>query len=137
MWIEKRERQSIEGVIDIKTVKRDEQHWRKYYAERKLVIIPVRKITTIMLNDFLNDSITTFKLSQKEFNNMKTILNAVFQIALDKELLSVNPLLNVHTDVKFRSIQKKKDGSRLYLEKKRTPLKNFSIRKGLWKPIRF
>ena len=47
---------------------------------------------------------------------MKTILNAVFQIAMDKDILSVNPLLNTHTEVKFRSIQKKKDGSKLYLE---------------------
>jgi hypothetical protein len=106
---EKRERQCIKGVIDIKTVKRDEQHWRKYYAESKLVTIPVKKITTRMLNDFLNDSITTFKFSQKEFNNMKTILNAIFQIAMDKEFLSVNPLLNSHTDVTFHSIQKKKE----------------------------
>ncbi len=65
MWIEKRERQSVEGVIDIKTVKRDEQHWRKYYADNKLVAIPFKKITTKMLNDFLSDSITTFKLSRK------------------------------------------------------------------------
>ncbi len=56
---------------------------------------------------------------------MKTILNAVFQIALDKELLSVNPLLHSHTDVKFRSIQKKKDGSRLYLEKEMEILEDF------------
>lgn len=56
---------------------------------------------------------------------MKTILNAVFQIAMDKEILSVNSLLNSHTDVKFRSIQKKKDGSRLYLEKEMDILKEF------------
>lgn len=124
MWVEKRGKQSVESTIDIKTVKRDEQHWRKYYADNKLVTIPIKKITTRM-NDFLNDSITTFKFSRKEFNNMKTILNAVFQIALDKELLSVNPLLNAHTDVKFRSIQKKKDGSRLYLEKEMEILDDF------------
>ncbi len=116
MWIEKRGKQSAEGVIDIKTVKRDEQHWRKYYADNKLITIPIKKVTTRMLNDFLNDSITTFKFSRKEFNNMKTILNAVYRIAMDKEILSVNPLLNTHTDVKFRSIQRKKDGSKLYLE---------------------
>lgn len=117
LWVEKRKKQSVE---DVKTVKRDEQHWRKYYADNKLVItIPIKKITTRMLNDFLNDSITTFKLSRKEFNNMKTILHAAFQIALDKELLLINPILNAHTDVKFRSIQKKKDGSRLYLEKEK------------------
>jgi integrase len=130
MWVEKRGKQSVEGTIDIKTVKRDEQHWCKYYANNKLVTIPIKKITTKMLNDFLNDSITTFKLSRKEFNNMKTILNAVYQIALDKELLSVNPLLNAHTDVKFRSIQKKKDGSRLYLEKEKDPLEELLYQKG-------
>lgn len=125
MWVEKRGKQSVEGTIDIKTVKRDEQHWRKYYADNKLVTIPIKKITTKMLNDFLNDSITIFKFSRKEFNNMKTILNAVYQIAMDKEILSVNPLLNTHTDVKFRSIQKKKDGSRLYLEKEMEILEDF------------
>lgn len=125
LWIEKRGKQSVEGTIDIKTVKRDEQHWRKYYIDNKLVTIPIKKITTKMLNDFLNDSITTFKFSRKEFNNMKTILNAVYQIAMDKEILSVNPLLNTHTDVKFRSIQKKKDGSRLYLEKEMEVLEDF------------
>ena len=66
-----------------------------------------------------------FKFSRKEFNNMKTILNAVYQIVMDKEILSVNPLLNTHTDVKIRSIQKKKDGSRLYLEKEMEVLEDF------------
>ncbi len=83
-----------------------------------------------MLNDFLNDSITTFKFSRKEFNNMKTILNSVFQIAMGKEILSVNPLLNTHTSIKFRSIQKKKDGSKLYLEKEMEILEDFLYQQG-------
>ncbi len=108
MWVEKRKKQSVEGIIDVKTVNRDEQHWRKYYTDNKLVTIPIKKITTRMLNDFLNDSITIFKLSRKEFNNMKTILHAAFQIALDKELLLINPLLNAHTDVKFARFKRKR-----------------------------
>lgn len=130
MWIKKREKQALDGMIDLKTVKRDEQHWRKYYVGSKLVAIPVKKITTRMLNDFLNDSITTFKFSRKEFNNMKTILNAVFQIAMDQEILSVNPLINTHTDVKFRSIQKKKDGSKLYLEQEMEILEDYLYQQG-------
>ena len=116
VWIEKRGKQALEGNIDIKTVKRDDEHWIKYYTSNKLVTIPVKKITTKMLNEFLNDSITMFKLSRKEMNNMKTILNAVFKLAMDLEILTINPLLNAHVDVKFRSVQKKKDGSKLYLE---------------------
>lgn len=130
MWIKKREKQALDEMIDLKTVKRDEQHWRKYYAKSKLVTIPVKKITTRMLNDFLNDSITTFKFSRKEFNNMKTILNAVFQIVIDRDILSVNPLLNTHMDVKFRSIQKKKDGSKLYLENEMEILEDYLYQEG-------
>ena len=130
MWIEKRGKQSVVGTIDIKTVKRDEQHWRKYYVRNKLVTIPIKIVTTRMLNNFPNNSITTFKFSRKEFNNVKTILNAVFQIAMDKEILSVNPLLNTHTNIKFRSIQKKKDGSRLYLEKEIEILEDFLYQQG-------
>jgi len=125
VWIEKRGKQALEDVIDIKTVKRGEEYWAKYYAGHKLVTIPVKKITTKMLKEFLNDSITTFKLSRKELNNMKTILNAVFMIAMDMEILIVNPMSNVRTDVKFRSIQKKKDGSKLYLENEMEILEAF------------
>jgi integrase len=125
VWIEKRVKQALEGNIDIKTVKRDDEHWLKYYAGNKLVTIPVKKITTKMLNEFLNDSITTFKLSRKEMNNMKTILNAVFKLAMDLEILTVNPLLNACIDVKFRSVQKKKDGSKLYLENEMEILEDY------------
>lgn len=125
VWIEKREKQACDGNIDIKTVKRDDEHWRKYYAGNKLVTIPVKKITTKMLNDFLNDAITTFKLSRKEMNNMKTILNAVFKLVMDLEILSVNPLLNARAEVKFRSVQKKKDGSKLYLENEMKILEDY------------
>ena len=117
-------------MLDLKTVKRDEEHWEKYYEGTKLVTIPVKKITTKMLNEFLNNSITMFKLSRKEMNNMKTILNAVYQLAIDMEILTVNPLLNVRTDVKFRTIQKKKDGSRLYLENEMEILENFLYQQG-------
>jgi hypothetical protein len=62
---------------------------------------------------------------------MKTILNAVYRIAMDKEILSVNPLLNTHTDVKFRSIQRKKDGTKLYLENEMEILEDFHYQQGI------
>ncbi|MDF2804530.1 MAG: site-specific integrase [Anaerocolumna sp.] len=130
VWVEKREKQVLDEMIDLKTVKRDEEHWEKYYAGTKLVTTPVKKITTKMLNEFLNASITTFKLLRKEMNNMKTILNAVYQLAMDMEILTVNPLLNVRTDVKFRTIQKKKDGSKLYLDNEMEILEQYLYQQG-------
>jgi|GEM_PF-4994728 hypothetical protein len=51
-----------------------------------------------MLTDFLNDAITTFKLSRKEMNNMRTMLNAVFKLIMDLDILTFNPLLNVRAE---------------------------------------
>lgn len=130
VWIEKRENQALEGMIDLKTVKRDEEHWKRYYVKTKLVTVPVKKITTKMLNEFLNNSITTFKLSRKEMNNMKTILNAAFMIAMDMEILFINPMSTLRTDVKFRTIQKKKDGSKLYLDNEMEILEEFLYQQG-------
>ena len=129
IWVEARMKQALLEIIDIKTVRRDEQHWNKYYKDSNLITMPVRKVTTKKLNEFLNDSITTHKLSRKEYNNMKTILIAVFRIAIDKEILAVNPMSNIHVDVKFRSIQKKRDGSKLYLEKEMEKLEEFLYEK--------
>lgn len=44
---------------------------------------------------------------------------------MDLEILTVNPLLNARAEVKFRSVQKKKDGSKLYLENEVELLENF------------
>ncbi|MDF2941555.1 MAG: hypothetical protein K0S01_413 [Herbinix sp.] len=58
-------------------------------------------------------------------NNMKTILHAVFKLAMDFEILTVNPLLNARTEAKIRSVQKKKDDLKLYLENEMEILEAF------------
>ena len=42
-WIEKRGEQALDGNIDIKPVKRDDEHRLKYYAGEKLVTIPLKR----------------------------------------------------------------------------------------------
>jgi hypothetical protein len=41
-------------------------------------------------------------------NNMKTILHAVFKLAMDFEILTVNPLLNARTEAKIRLFSEEK-----------------------------
>ncbi len=126
IWVKiRREKAMTTNSLDIKTVKRDEEHWQKYFIGKKLITLPIRKLTVRMLNNFLNDSITTFSLSRKEFSNMKTILNAIFQIAMDEEVLVSNPLLNARTTVKFHAVKKRRDGSKIFLEKEQDPLEEY------------
>lgn len=101
--------------LNIKTVKRDTEHWNKYYKEHSIVYVPISKLTTKIMNDFFNSTITKFNLSNKEYNNMKSIMIALMRIAIDEEIIVENPMNGIYIKSKFRAIRKKSDGSKLYL----------------------
>lgn len=101
--------------INIKTVRRDNEHWNKYYIDHSIIHVPISKITTKMLNDFFNATITKFNLSNREYNNMKSIMIALMRIAIDEEIIVENPMNGIYIKSKFRAVRKKNDGSKLYL----------------------
>ncbi len=68
-----------------------------------------------MLNDFFNSTITKFNLSNREYNNMKSIMIALMRIAIDEEIIVENPMNGIYIKSKFRAVRKKSDGSKLYL----------------------
>lgn len=101
--------------LNIKTVRRDNEHWNKYYKDHSIIHVPISKLTTKMLNDFFNATITKFNLSNREYNNMKSIMIALMRIAIDEEIIVENPMNGIYIKAKFRAIRKKSDGSKLYL----------------------
>ena len=101
--------------LNIKTVRRDNEHWNKYYKDHPIIQAPISKLTTKMLNDFFNATITKFNLSNREYNNMKSIMIALMRIAIDEEIIMENPMNGIYIKAKFRAIRKKSDGSKLYL----------------------
>ncbi len=111
-WMEGRLK---DKTINIKTVKRDNEHWNKYYKDHSIILVPIPKLTTKMLNDFFNATITKFNLSNKEYNNMKSIMIALIRIAIDEEIIIENPMNGIYIKAKFRAVRKKSDGSKLYL----------------------
>jgi hypothetical protein len=36
----------------------NDEHWNKYYKEHSIIHVPISKLTTKMLNDFFNATIT-------------------------------------------------------------------------------
>ncbi len=101
--------------LNIKTVRRDNEHWNKYYKEHSIINVPISKLTTKMINDFFNATITKFNLSNREYNNMKSIMIALMRIAIDEEIIATNPMNGIYIKAKFRAVRKKSDGSKLYL----------------------
>lgn len=101
--------------LNIKTVRRNNEHWNKYYKDHSIIQVPISKLTTKMLNDFFNATITKFNLSNREYNNMKSIMIALMRIAIDEEIIMENPMNGIYIKAKFRAVRKKSDGSKLYL----------------------
>ncbi len=110
----KEERLTDENV-NVKSVRRYNQLWIKYYKENPIINVPISRITTKILNDFFNTIITKFRLSNKEYNNMKSIMIALLRIAIDDEIIIENPMNGIYIKSKFRAIRKKNDGSKVYL----------------------
>lgn len=63
------------------TILRHRQHFKKYIASSKLYQIRILKITEILLETECNRIVKGFNLSNKEWVNLKTILNGMFEYA--------------------------------------------------------
>ena len=108
--------------VNVKTVRRDCQHWDKYYKNNPIIHVPISKLTTKMLSDFFNTVITDFSLSNKEYNNMKSIMIALIRNALDQEIIAENPMNAITIKSKFRAIRKQNNGTKVYLSDEYTKL---------------
>ena len=96
------------------TIKRHEQHYRKYFEGTPLFSKAVADVTKVELESFCNGIIKEHNLSSKEFTNIKTILMGMFNYAVDKEMISQSPMDRVRIRVKFRQIQKKSGKTQTY-----------------------
>ena len=69
------------------TIKRHEQHYRKYFEDSVLHDTKVRKIDELLLETECNRIVKDFNLPRKEWGNVKTILNGMFGYAVRKKYL--------------------------------------------------
>lgn len=112
IWIEKRK---MEGM-SIRTIKRNEEHWNKYYKIHKIVTIPIQNINAEQIEQFFYETIKKFELTAKELGNMKFIFVDMMKYAKRKELILTNPFLDVEIKTNGCRPQKKQnDTSRVYL----------------------
>jgi integrase len=89
------------------TIKRHEQHYRKYFEPSILNKTKVKRIDELMLETECNRIIREFNLPRKEWGNIKTILNGMFEYAIRKKYIPVNPMEKVQILVKFKQVVRK------------------------------
>lgn len=96
------------------TIKRHEQHYRRYFERSELHNTPARQIDTLLLESECNRLVKEYHMSRKEWNNVKTILLGCFEYAVRKKYIAENPMDGVRILVKYRQVVKKTGKTETY-----------------------
>jgi len=89
------------------TITRHRQHYRKYFEKSKLHTMKLKQIDSLLLEMECNRIVKEFNLSRKEWTNVKTILLGMYDYAMRKKYLTVNPMDDVEIHVKYRQVIRK------------------------------
>ena len=96
------------------TIKRHKQHYRKYFEPSLLDGRKIRYMDELLLETECNRIVKDFNLPRKEWCNIKTILNGMFEYAVRKKYLAENPMDKVKILVKFKQVVRKTGKTETY-----------------------
>lgn len=96
----------------MKTIRRHEQHWRKYFD--KLKERELSSFDRLELQKECNLLVKENHLSSKEWQNVKTILSGMFDYAGEKGYIDGDMMRKVKITVKFRQVNKKSGKEETY-----------------------
>lgn len=90
-WLEKRKTENLSP----RTILRNQEHWNKYYQGNSIIKLPLEKLTTDAIEQYLHDVIKKFYITVKELTNMQFILTDMLKMARRKGLMYADPLRDI------------------------------------------
>ena len=87
------------------TVTRYHQIWNKYYEHEKISDVPITTIKASDIKRFFKEITGGRTMSRKNFVNIKSIFNVVYDLAVDNDLVDSNLSRNLSCrDLKFKAV---------------------------------
>lgn len=83
------------GLTD-ETQKRTRRDWERYYAHSALADRPISEIKASELNKFLKRTCDRYELTRNGYMNLKSILNLIYDYAVDEDIVDFNRGREVH-----------------------------------------
>ena len=100
------------------TLLRYEQVYHRHLEPSQIHSMPLKKIDVLTLEAECNRIVRNegggAPLTKKAWNNVKTVLNGVYDYAMRKHYITENPLLQVRIEVKFRQVNRKMSSVRTF-----------------------
>lgn len=79
--------------LDENTLRKDQNHYDKFYKHHKIMKIPIKKLTAYDVTNFINECIVDYSLTRKATHNMKLIIKELCALtafySLTSEILYV------------------------------------------------
>ncbi len=85
-------------------VKRLNSDYKRYLSDCPLIKMPITDIKTITIKEWMFNYLKDHELTKRQFNNMKTILNQLFDYALDYDIIQSNPSRSIH-NISFKHFE--------------------------------
>ena len=80
VWLESR----MLEANNVRTVKRNDQDWRRYYQDTAITKIPMKQLTSNQLKDWAHRMIADRELDKKSYYNMTVIIKKCFEYAAEE-----------------------------------------------------
>ena len=87
------------------TIERDTCLWRKHCEDQPITQRPVQELRASEIKKFYKSRTAGKAITRKELNNVKSILNGILALAVDRDILQANPAAAVTTkDLKCKVV---------------------------------
>lgn len=107
------------------TIKRHQQHYRKYFEPSALHDMKIKRIDELLLEKECNRIVKEFNLPRKEWCNAKGILNGMYEYAMRKKYITENPINKVQILVKYRQVVHKTGKTETYNSEELASINDF------------
>lgn len=92
-WIEYRRN---ETAVKEKTIKENCFLWNAYLKDHEITRKPLKSLMPINYIVFFRSITKDRKMTRKRFNDMKSVINGIIYFAIEKEIISHNPLNDIN-----------------------------------------
>lgn len=111
LWLQSRKLE----VNSIGTVKKNDQDWRRYYLNDKIIDKPLSTLSVQELKDWAHKKINDHNFNKREYYNMAIIIKQCFAYAKDSGLIEENTWERVKINTKkLKKTQKKSNETQIY-----------------------
>lgn len=97
LWADYLELRKADSDVATSTIERDSYLWAKHCEGQPITQRPVKGLRASEIKAFYKSRTAGRAITRKELNNLKSIINSILALAVDRDIIAANPAATVST----------------------------------------